>query len=168
MQIYNNSTWLLSTMEKDSLTAWRLTHCPCICDIYNQYTWASGLLLSYNVALRVDDLITAEDHDATFDGRAQALDYAGLVALRHMSSQRSTAVTAKMSTCGPEDKVAATAVKPLEQLRGHSEHAAFLTTRNSVIYPEYIDKINEYRRSLNKSDTPLADTDEDKKRKRTK
>ena len=36
------------------------------------------------------------------------------------------------------------------------------------MYPEYIDKINEYRKSLNKSDTPAADLEEDKKRKRTK
>ena len=122
-----------------------------------------------SVVVRVDDFITAENHDTIFAGLAQALDCTGLVALSHMSSQRSTAVITKLSNCGSEYKVATTAVKPLEQLRGHSEHAAFLTTRNSVIYPEYIDnKINEYRRSLKKSDTPVADIDEDKKCKRTK
>ena len=90
VQIYNNSTWPLSTMEKDSLTAWRLTHGTRIFDIYNQYTWESGFLHSYNVVLRVDDDITAENHHTIFAGLAQALDYTGLVALSHMSLQRST------------------------------------------------------------------------------
>ena len=41
VQIYNNTTWPLSTMQKDSLMAWRLTHGTCIFNIYNQYS-ASG------------------------------------------------------------------------------------------------------------------------------
>ena len=96
---------------------------------------------SYNAILSLESLLTADSQDTM--GLAQALAYTGLSALSYMSPQH-------------------------EQMRGHSDHAAFLTIRNIMIYPEYVDKINEYRKSLNKTETSPEDIDEDKKRKRTK
>ena len=117
-------------------------HSTCFFHIYNLYTCELGFLHTYNAVIKVDDISTARDHDTIFAGLAQAL-----LALSHMSAQRSTAVITKMSKCGADYKIATTPVKPLEQLSGR--------------------KTNECWKGLHKTDTPTTDMEEDKKRKRT-
>ena len=119
---------------------------------------------SYNAILSLDSLLTADSQDTIYAGLSQALDYTGLSALSYMSSQYAAAVITKMSTCGSDYKIATTAVKPMEQMRGHNDHAAFLTSRNIMLYPEYKEKINEYRKGLHKADTSTENIEEDKKR----
>ena len=137
MQIYSNNIWLLSSTEKDSLTAGRLVHRTCFFDIYNQYTWEAGYMHSYNAILSLDNLLTADSQDTIYAGLSQALDYTGL------SSHSSR-------TCGSDHKISTTAVKLLEEMRGHNDHAHALpvsTWRRSTITGRAFTKQAQSRRT---------------------
>ena len=162
LQIYSNGVWQLSPIEKDSIIAWRLVHRTCFFDIYSKYTWEAGYMHSYNAILSRDSLLTADSQDTTYAGRSRALDYTGLSSLSYMSPQPSSAVITNTSACCLDHKISTTAVKPMEQMRGHTDHAAFRTTRNIILYPEYMENINDYR-SLCNADTTTENMEEDKR-----
>ena len=154
MQIYSNSIWLMSSTEKDGLTAWRLVHRTCFFDIYNQYTWEAGYMHSYNAILSFDSLLIADSQDTIYAGLSQALAYTGLSSLSYMSPQHSSAVITKMSTCGSDHKISTTAVKPMEQMRAMllSSHrgtscSTLSTWRRSTITGRAFTKQTQSRRT---------------------